>query len=194
MNDKNFYFLFFIDVSGSMLGKQISCVNAALSECINVFHQTEADSYSKARIGIYSFSEKVFTVIGLQPIHHISSPQLRVASDNDGFYSLSSFTALFKGMKKLFESIPFRSEIDNAYIFLVSDGKSTDFKDDALIQSVQQFPIYQKALKYFALAGDDVHQISEDAAAFTEGAESDVIGLEQLPDVVAKLQVVLGNS
>lgn len=190
MNDKIFYFLFFIDVSGSMLGKNISVVNAAITECINVLQQSYNERKSNIQVGIYTFSERVYTAINLQPIQSIASPLIRVIPDSEGFYALSSYLCLYNGMEKLFHRMAFNSEKDNAFIFLASDGKSTDSTYNAT-ETIKQYPIYQKAYKYIALTDDNPKQIKDDVIAFIDGNISNVIPLEQLPDVITKLQVLL---
>lgn len=192
--NKTFYFIFFIDVSGSMLGKNISVVNAALTECINILQSAHTGHNSDIQLGIFSFSERVYKVVHLRPICDIDSPLIRVVPDREGFYSLSSYTCLYNGMERLFQNLKFDINKDNAFIFIATDGKSTDSKNDTIIKNVKHFPIYQKALKYIALTDGNVKNLKEDVLAFVDGVTDNIIPLDQLPDMIAKLQVLLENS
>lgn len=192
--NNTFYFIFFIDVSGSMFGKNISVVNAALTECINFLQLAHTGHNSNIQLGIYSFSERVYEVVHLRPISDIDSPLIHVVPDREGFYSLSSYTCLYNGMERLFQNLKFDINKDNAFIFIATDGKSTDSNNDAIIKNVKRFPIYQKALKYIAITDDNVKNLQTDVLAFVDGVTDNIIPLDQLPDMIAKLQVLLENS
>lgn len=192
--NNTFYFIFFIDVSGSMLGKNISVVNAALTECINSLQLAHTGHNSNIQLGIYSFSEKVYEVVRLRPICDVDSPLIRVVPDREGFYSLSSYSCLYNGIERLFQNIKFDINRDDAFIFIATDGKSTDSNNDTIIKNVKRFPIYQKALKYIALTDDNYKSMRADVLAFVDGVTDNIIPLDQLPDMIAKLQVVLENS
>lgn len=194
MNNNTSYFIFFIDVSGSMYGKNISVVNAALTECINSLQLAHTGHNSNIQLGIYSFSERVYEVVRLRPIRDIDSPLIRVVPDREGFYSLSSYTCLYNGMEKIFQKLKFDTNNDNAFVFIATDGKSTDHKNDTVIKNVKHFPIYQKALKYIALTDDNVKNVKAEVLAFVDGVTDNIIPLDQLPDMIAKLQVLLENS
>lgn len=192
--NNTFYFIFFIDVSGSMFGKNISVVNAALTECINSLQLAHTGHYSNIQLGIFSFGEKVYEVVHLRPICDIDSPLIRVVPDREGFYSLSSYTCLYNGMERLFQNLKFDTNKDNAFIFIATDGKSTDSKNDTIVKNLKRFPIYQKALKYIAITDGDVKNLKADVLAFVDGVTDNIIPLDQLPDMIAKLQVLLENS
>lgn len=191
MDNKIYYFLFFVDISGSMLGKNISVVNAAIAEAINVIQQSNVEKKCNVQIGIYSFNDKVYTVTKLNSIEYVTSPILRIVPDKEGFYSLSSFNSLYNGMNELFNRMKYDANRDCVFLFVASDGKATDIENDIIIHSLRNNPIYQNAEKYISLPDLEWQNVQNNVKQFVENNSSNAISLEQLPDLIAKLQVLI---
>ena len=172
--------LFLIDTSGSMYGRRIEAVNAALVECMNVLDMSSRKN--DISVGYVRFDERIGTLI-LQ--NDFTPKTYSVKANSDGFYNTTSFACLYNG---LYDVIGDLQDVDSLYMFLISDGKPVDSGEyNEIYERVNNNSVFKKAERYVAVVGDEDLRINEDELKFVGSYADNVIKLRDLSSLFAKL-------
>lgn len=94
-------FLFVVDVSGSMYGQKIASVSASLTECLAELKQMEFSGDYDIKVSLVTFAEKMQIRVLNEKPDRISGSQIAVEPKTNGFYSLTSYTCLYRGLHQL---------------------------------------------------------------------------------------------
>ena len=152
---EKFNFLFVVDVSGSMYGQKIASVNAALTECLAELKQLEMNGNHNIKVSIATFAEKMHLIKTNRAPGDIEALNIKVEPMEDGFYLVTSFACLYRGLQYLFskKTIADEKQGKNTYIFLFSDAKPVDGKEyESVFEQIQNCIEFKNAAKptYFA--------------------------------------------
>ena len=172
--------LFLIDTSGSMYGRRIEAVNAALVECMNVLDMSPRKN--DISVGYVRFDERMGTLI-LQ--NDFTPKTYSVKANSDGFYNTTSFACLYNG---LYDVIGDLQDVDSLYMFLISDGKPVDSGEyNEIYERVNSNNVFKNAERYVAVVGDEDLRMNDDVLKFVGSNAANVVKLRDISSLFAKL-------
>lgn len=189
---ETFNFLFVIDVSGSMYGQKIAAVNASLTECLAELRQIGASANYDIKVNIATFAEKMQLHILNEKPENIGAPHIKVEPQTDGFYSVTSFTCLYKGLKYLFENkkIMDKKQGKNTFVFLFSDAKPVDGNEyKEVLDSIQQCVEFKNSIKYVGFVEDEMDKYNKYTIRFVDYKADQIVRVSEIPGEIRKLQM-----
>lgn len=157
--------IFLVDTSGSMFGQKIQSVNAATAECLEVLRENQTDSLE---IGYVTFHEQMGQIVLKK---NMTAPVFQVLSNSSGFYPMTSFACLYKGICKLLAD-DWREQL---YLILVTDGKPVDTGEyTQFLEQAKSLENFRRAERYVALVGNETDMVNTDVLNFV-GFQADKI-------------------
>ena len=190
--DMDVNFLFVVDVSGSMYGQRIASVNAALAECMAELRQIAASGNYAIKASVVTFAEKMQVYKMNEYPGEMDLPQLKVEPQEDGFYLLTSYSCLYKGLMYLFqkEKIQDGNQGKNTFIFLFSDAKPVDSKKYAdSYREIQQCVPFKNAEKYVAYADEESDEYNKNTVMFVDYKAEHIKRISGIAGEIGKLQM-----
>lgn len=185
-------FLFVIDVSGSMHGQKIASVNASLTECLAELKQMEFSGKYDIKVSMVTFAEKMqLHKINEKP-ENIGAPHIKVEPQADGFYLVTSFTCLYKGLKHLFENrkITDGKQGKNSFVFLFSDAKPVDGQDyTEAFEAIQHCSEFKNATKYVGFVEEESDIFNKDTVKFVDYKADHIVRASEMSEEIRKLQM-----
>lgn len=183
-------FLFLVDTSGSMYGQKIAAVNAALTEGLDEIRRMEAPAGESVDVSIAVFDERMEFLEWKKEAARLVLPCLAVEADADGFYPVTSYAGLCRGLQDLF------SEGKGCdYLFLVTDGRPADAEEyTEELELLKNDSGYRKACKYVVLAGEDPGSLEREILHFVEDQADHVIRLADLSSELSRIGMILDVS
>ncbi len=172
--------LFLIDTSGSMYGRRIEAVNAALVECMHVLEGSPRKN--DISVGFVRFDERMGTLI-LQ--NDFTPKSYSVKANSDGFYNTTSFACMYNGLYDVLFDLQDGNEL---YMLLISDGKTVDSGEYTEIsEKVNSNSAFKNAERYVAVVGDDDLRMNDDVLKFVGSNAANIIKLRDLSSTFARL-------
>lgn len=187
-------FLFVADVSGSMYGKKIASVNAAITECLAELRQMDHSDDYDIKVSIITFSEKMQLHKLCEKIGNVGTPHLKVEPQEDGFYRVTSFSHLYSSLSYLFERqvINDSSQGKNTFIFLFSDAKPVDAEEsEKILEQIQTNTYYKNAAKYVAYVDEESDKYNKNTIRFVDYQAERIVRVADMPNEIGKLQMTL---
>jgi uncharacterized protein YegL len=190
---EKFNFLFVVDVSGSMYGQKIASVNAALTECLAAIKQIGFSGQYDINVSIATFAEKLHLQKVNQKPESIEALNIKVEPLEDGFYLVTSFASLYRGLKYLFtkKTITDEQQGKNTFIFLFSDAKPVDGKEygDAF-EEIQNCLEFKNANKYVGFVDEDSDKYNKDTIMFVDYKAEHIVRASEISNEISKLQMM----
>lgn len=183
-------FLFLVDTSGSMYGQRIAAVNAALTEGLEEIRQMEAYGGEPMDVTMAVFHEQMELLERRKEITEFGLPHLTVEAGPDGFYPVTSYAGLCRGLRDRF------SEGETwDYLFVVTDGRPADPEEYlAELEQLENDSGYRKACRYVVLTGDDSGSLKREILHFVDDQADRVIRLADLSNQLSGIRMTLQFS
>ena len=170
--------IFAIDTSGSMYGDKIAAVWAALNETINSVRGVIRDY--KAQVDVYymtfdsSFSE-------MQQINvNEGFPKFEIKTDENGFYKLSKFEALYSGMLAFAEN----RKVCSSGLILITDGKindpSSNYSDKVELINSLRYRYLKESRRIVACVNKESEKAYKELIAFVNHQADRVFDIQKL--------------
>ena len=183
--------LFVIDVSGSMYGQKIASVNAAITECLAELKALGHSEYFDIVVSIAAFDEKMRLYQLNEKIENIEAPNIQVKKKADGFYPVTSFRCLYRGLKYLFDNhkTDDGNQGKNTIIILLSDAKPIDEQEyEQDWEILKSCPNYKNALKYVVFTEEKQDKFNRNTVKFVDYKADNIIRTDFLTEEISKLQ------
>ncbi len=182
--------LFIVDTSGSMYGQKIGSVNAAMAECIESVRQLKQWHNYVCRVEFATFDENMKEPVMMEDLNYSAIPYFEVEAKWNGFYSLTSFYGLYRGIQTYLEKG--QGQTGQLYIFLITDGKPADRGTYMeRLERVKSMERFRKAKRYVVLVGNEKITTDNDILEFVEFQANKVIGLVDLSSEILKIADIM---
>lgn len=182
-------FLFLLDTSGSMYGQKIAAVNAALTECMDELRRMELSGTEPVYVGLAVFQEQMEVLTERSTVMAFSPPHMTVEAGSDGFYPLTSYAGLCRGLRELFQ------EEHYDHLFLITDGRPADAEEyTEELELLKNCSGYRKACRYVVLAGEDPGSLDREMLHFADDQADRVIPLADLSSELYRIGMELQFS
>lgn len=171
--------IFLVDTSGSMFGQTIQAVNAAAAECLEVLREGQTGSLE---IGYVTFHEQMSQIVLKQDM---TAPVFQVLPNPSGFYAMTSFACLYKGICQLLADHSWK----RLYLILVTDGKPVDRGEyTEFLERAKSLEPFRKAERYVAQVGNETNLVNSDILAFV-GLQADrIVPLARLSSLMSRIR------
>lgn len=185
-------FLFVVDVSGSMYGQKIASVSASLTECLAELKQLEFSGDYDIKVSLVTFAEKMQIRELNEKPDNISTSQITVEPKSNGFFSLTSFTCLYRGLHHLLEKkITDGKQGKNTFIILFSDAKPVDRKGYLkYVKEAESCPEFNNAARYVGFSEEESDKYSEETVRFVNCRADRIVSASEIPGEIVKLQMM----
>jgi hypothetical protein len=120
----------------------------------------------------------------------MTMPTLTVKKGEDGFYPVTSFGSLYRGLQVLYGDGKFHVELGekHTYLFLLTDAKPVDeFAEDH--KKLQGVPAYKDTVKYVALTEEQTEKYSDTTVEFVDYRADRIVRMEEMPNEIRKLKM-----
>lgn len=180
--------IFVVDTSGSMFGQKIEAVNAAIAECTEVIRNH--NSSNSLQMGYVTFDEKWGDFVIKNDIGTID---FKVKANADGFYNLTSFQCLYKGLERSLGD--FNNSKSGLCLFLITDGKPADGGEyTEVLERVKNMDAFRNSERYVALVGNDVNGMDNDVLEFVGYKADRIVNLNDAASTLLKVSFLSGSN
>lgn len=127
----------------------------------------------------------------------VIAPCFKVEPQSDGFYPLTSFECLYKGLQSLFDNNEFDDgkQGENTLIYLFSDAKPVDSKTyENVFETMQNYPSYKNAAKYIAFVDEKEDKYNKHTIKFVDYKAEKIIQMIDIPGEISKLQMTFFSN
>lgn len=185
-------FLFLVDVSGSMYGQKIASVNAVLSECLAEIKQIAFMGDYDIRIGILTFADSMRWYKVNETPESIVAPNIKVEPKEDGFYPITSFRILYKGIQQILSSgkVSDDKEGKNTFMFLFSDMKPVDDAEyEEVFTGLQKHSVFGHTTRYAVYVDENEDIYNKETIRFVNCKAERVLRMTEIPREISQLQM-----
>ena len=180
--------IFIVDTSGSMFGKKIEAVNAAIAECTEVIRNHNVNN--SLQVGYASFNEKWGNLVIKNDIGTVS---FRVQANADGFFNLTSFQCLYEGLEK--ELDDFSTSKSGLCLFLITDGKPADGGEYTdILERVKNMNTFRNSERYVAIVGSEENGMNNDILEFVGQKADRIVNLNDAASTLLKVSFLSGTN
>lgn len=183
-------FIFAVDVSGSMYGQKIASANAVLRECLDEIKNINDTGRYELKVSVVTFADKMWMNLQNKDGMNVISPKLEVKKNPDGFYPITSFGSLYRGLQVLFGDQKFSVERGDkhTFLFLITDAKPVDqFAED--FHKLNSMETYKKTAKYVAVTDDQQEKYSNVTVEFVDYKADRIVRMSDLPNEIRKIKI-----